>query len=49
LVEEEEDSVTTILPKVAAAKITGGGRNRCAVVRAIRVRERVRKRRVERK
>jgi hypothetical protein len=49
LVEEEEDSVATILPKLAAAKITGGGRNHRAAARAIRVRERVRKRRGERK
>jgi hypothetical protein len=49
LVEEEEDSVATILPKVAAAKITGGGQNRRAVAKVIRVQERVHKRRGERK
>jgi hypothetical protein len=49
LVEEEEDSVATIFPTVAAAKITGGGRNSRAAARTIRVRERVRKRRGERK
>jgi hypothetical protein len=49
LVEEEEDRVATILPKVAAAKLTGGGRNHRAAARAIRVQERVRTRRGERK
>jgi hypothetical protein len=49
LVEEEEDSESTILPKVVVAKITGGIRNRRATARAIRVRERVRVRRGERK
>jgi hypothetical protein len=49
LVEEEEDSVATVLPKVAAAKLTGGGQNRRAMARAIRVRERVHTRRGERK
>jgi hypothetical protein len=48
-VEEEEDSVATILPKVAAVKITRGGRNSRAAARVIRVWERVRKRRGERK
>jgi hypothetical protein len=49
LVEEEEDSEATILPKVAAAEITGGGRNRRATARAIRVWERARERRGKRK
>jgi hypothetical protein len=42
LVEEEEDSGATILPKVAAAEIAGGGRNRRATARAIRVHRRAR-------
>jgi hypothetical protein len=49
LVQEEEDRVATILSKVAAAKLTGGSQNRRAAARAIRVRERVRTRRGERK
>jgi hypothetical protein len=49
LVEEEEDRVATILPKVVAAKLTGGGRNSRAATRVIRVWERVRTRRGERK
>jgi hypothetical protein len=49
LVEEEEDRVATVLPKVLAAKLTEGGRNRRAATRVIRVRERVRTRRGERK
>jgi hypothetical protein len=44
LVEEEEGSEATILPKVAAAKIARGGRNRRAMMRAIRVREQARER-----
>jgi hypothetical protein len=44
LVEEEGGSEVTILPKVAAAEIAGGGQNRRAMARAIRVRERARER-----
>jgi hypothetical protein len=44
LVEEEEDSGATILPKVAAVEIAEGGRNHRAMARAIRVRRRARER-----
>jgi hypothetical protein len=44
LEEGVEGIEATILPKVAAAEIAGGGRNRRATARAIRVRERARER-----